>query len=116
MRRRRRAASGPVGGTGGSFILDVILHLDSRHVKNKSWVYGSAIWAYKWVECHSVRTKPSKDRRITILGYAQASGPRRKHCYVNELLTHYTRWRRDATTTGEVRSRIVFIGVRFDHR
>src|SRR5450759_3488873 len=43
------------------------------------------------VECHPVRTKPSKDRRITILGYAQASGPSRKHCYVNELLTHYTR-------------------------
>ena len=43
MRRRRRAASGPVGGMGGSFILDVILHLDSRHVKNKSWVYGSAM-------------------------------------------------------------------------
>ena len=43
MRRRRRAASGPLGGMGGSFILDVILHLDSRHVKNKSWVYGSAM-------------------------------------------------------------------------
>jgi hypothetical protein len=28
MRRRRRAARGPLGGMGGSFILDVILHLE----------------------------------------------------------------------------------------
>jgi hypothetical protein len=52
MRRRRRAARGPLGGRGGSFILDVILHLELKHVKDKFWVYGSAMGLEWGAECH----------------------------------------------------------------
>ena len=91
MRRRRRAAIGPVGGMGGSFNLDVILHLDCKICQEQ--ILG--LWEYYGRtsgEWNVTRSGPNRrrDRRITILRYARASEPRRKHCYVNELLTHYT--------------------------
>ena len=88
MRRRKRAARGPVGGMGGSFILDVILHLEIKHVKNKSWVYGSAMGVRvgKW-NVNFGQTVEGIDGS----GYAVLRGHQdRAGNTVNELLTHYT--------------------------
>jgi hypothetical protein len=84
MRRRRRAAWGPLGGRSGLSILDVILHLDSCKVKrNYEGTRGQVGNLWSEVSSGAKRAKINRE----VLNQPVLAG---SVACVNELLTHYT--------------------------
>jgi hypothetical protein len=89
MRRRRRAARGPLGGMGGSFILDVILHLELILCQEQILRLQSAMVLVG----SGMSPRPGPDhggnQPIRTRSSAWASRNEAENT-VNELLTHYT--------------------------
>ena len=92
MRRRRRAAWGPVGGKAGVFILDVIIQQEygevNQNILGSREKDGSGEW-----KGAALQKQPGSDREV--LNQPKYAVLRRHHerrkTSVNELLTHYTR-------------------------
>ena len=110
MRRRRRAARGPLGGMGGSFILDVILHLELILCQEQILRLQSAMVLVGSGMSPRPGPDPGGNQPIRTRSSAWASRNEAENT-VNELLTHYTsvssanRWLRGMISSSAMGSR-----------